>query len=133
MFAQALHCMLHMPSGLAKHTAFILRHSCRAGGLPAAVDVAAALLPAYEHTLNVPYALPKLDLVAIPEFSLGGMENWGIITFEEAEVLATNESELQDRRSATSLIAHELAHQVCPVAVLLLRPSIVPSSFVHDS
>lgn len=49
----------------------------RLESLQFAADTAAAVLPAYEKALGVPYALPKLDLVAIPDFSAGAMENWG--------------------------------------------------------
>jgi hypothetical protein len=42
-----------------------------------AADTAAAILPAYEAALGLAYPLPKLDLVAVPDFSAGAMENWG--------------------------------------------------------
>lgn len=35
----------------------------------------------YEDFFNVKYPLPKQDLLAIPDFKIGAMENWGIITF----------------------------------------------------
>lgn len=50
---------------------------CRVANLQYAADTAAAILPAYEVALGVPYPLEKLDLVAIPDFSAGAMENWG--------------------------------------------------------
>jgi aminopeptidase N len=59
------------------HALRYVPHTCRVGNLQFAADVAAAVLPAYERMLGVPYALPKLDLVAIPDFSAGAMENWG--------------------------------------------------------
>ena len=50
---------------------------CRVDNLQFAADTAAAVLPAFERMFGVPYALPKLDLVAIPDFAAGAMENWG--------------------------------------------------------
>lgn len=85
---------------------------CRAQDLQVALDTAARLLPAYEERLQVPYALPKLDLVAIPDFAAGAMENWGLITFRETDLLATNASGVLGVQRVTSVIAHEMAHLV---------------------
>ncbi|KDD71243.1 hypothetical protein H632_c5473p0, partial [Helicosporidium sp. ATCC 50920] len=46
--------------------------------LDVAADAAAAALPYYEAALQTKYPLPKLDLVAVPDFSAGAMENWGL-------------------------------------------------------
>jgi puromycin-sensitive aminopeptidase len=76
-----------------------------------AADAAAAIVPFYEDTLQVAYALPKLDLVAIPDFSAGAMENWGLITYRQIALSVSPTSSLQDKRYVTIIIAHELAHQ----------------------
>ena len=77
-----------------------------------ALDVAAAVLPAYEALLGVPYPLPKLDLTALPDFAAGAMENWGLVVYRETALLAGNTSGIQQRREVALTIAHELAHMV---------------------
>ena len=58
---------------------------CRKASLQPALEIAAKILPEYEKLFGVPYALPKLDLVAIPDFAAGAMENWGLITYRWAD------------------------------------------------
>lgn len=77
-----------------------------------AADTAAAILPAYEKAFGVPYSLPKLDLVAIPDFSAGAMENWGLITYRQTALLVSQTSSLLDKRYVAKVVAHEMAHQV---------------------
>lgn len=55
--------------------------------------------------------VPKTDMVAVPDFSAGAMENWGLITYRE-HLLVYEEKENSDAllQSSASTIAHELAH-----------------------
>lgn len=76
-----------------------------------AASVASKVVPYYERTFGVAYPLPKLDLVAVPDFSAGAMENWGLITFRPTSLLVSPTSSDRDRRHVTKLIAHEVAHQ----------------------
>jgi tricorn protease interacting factor F2/3 len=59
----------------------------------------------------IPYALPKIHLVAIPEFAMGAMENWGAITFRETRLLVDQTTSTRGRMQIALAIAHELAHQ----------------------
>ncbi|KAJ4769821.1 Aminopeptidase M1 [Rhynchospora pubera] len=77
-----------------------------------ALDVAVKTLDLYKDYFAVPYPLPKLDMVAIPDFAAGAMENYGLVTYRETALL------FDDRHSAASnkqrvavVVAHELAHQ----------------------
>jgi len=60
---------------------------------------------------KIPYALPKVHLVAVPEFPMGAMENWGAITFREILLLIDENTSVRVRVRAAMAIAHELAHQ----------------------
>lgn len=66
----------------------------------------------YEKFFDVKYPLPKQDMVAIPDFSAGAMENWGLITYREAYLLYDPKvSSKMSQHHVASVIAHELAHQ----------------------
>ncbi len=76
-----------------------------------ASDHAARLLPAFEEYYAQPYPLPKLDLVAVPEFAYGAMENWGAISFRESQLLVSPATSTRVRRHTLDTLAHEIAHQ----------------------
>jgi tricorn protease interacting factor F2/3 len=60
---------------------------------------------------GIQYALPKLHLIAIPEFAMGAMENWGAIAFRELLLLVDANTSTQVKRRVSQAVAHELAHQ----------------------
>ncbi|XP_074789090.1 leucyl-cystinyl aminopeptidase isoform X1 [Athene noctua] len=77
-----------------------------------ALNTAVKLLEFYQKYFLINYPLEKLDLVAIPDFQSGAMENWGLITFRETALLFdSNTSSARDKKLITAVIAHELAHQ----------------------
>ena len=66
----------------------------------------------YEELLDVSYVLEKLDMVAIPNFEAGAMENWGLVTYREADLLIKEPRFYQPAtRRVFQVVAHELAHQ----------------------
>jgi len=76
-----------------------------------AAEVAKSAIKFYEEYFDIKFALPKMHLIAVPEFAMGAMENWGAITFRETALLADESSAEQTRRSVAVVVAHELAHQ----------------------
>ena len=77
-----------------------------------ALDVAIKSLEFYNEYFDIPYPMPNLDLIAIPDFEPAGMENWGAITFRESSVLIDEKhSSLSNKQWVATTIAHELAHQ----------------------
>ncbi|VVC38461.1 Hypothetical protein CINCED_3A009639 [Cinara cedri] len=75
-------------------------------------DIGPNILQFYEEFFSIPYPLEKTDLVALPDFAAGAMENWGLVTFREIAMLYNEgvSPNSQKERVAT-VIAHELAHQ----------------------
>lgn len=77
-----------------------------------ALEASLKLLDFYENYFDINYPLPKLDLIAIPDFESGAMENWGLITYRETSLLFdAKTSSASDKLWVTTVIAHELAHQ----------------------
>lgn len=77
-----------------------------------ALDVAARSLDFYEAYFGLKYPLPVLDMIAIPDFSAGAMENWGAVTYRETAILFDPEhSSTGNKQWVALVIAHELAHQ----------------------
>lgn len=76
-----------------------------------ALDVAARCLDFYADYFATAYPLPVLDLIAIPDFDAGAMENWGAVTFREAALFVDAEkSSLANKQWVALVVAHELAH-----------------------
>jgi alanyl aminopeptidase len=76
-----------------------------------AVRMAPPLLKALEEYFGEPYPYAKLDLVAVPEFWAGAMENVGFITFRETILLVDpKEATVRAKRGMASTMTHEMAH-----------------------
>ena len=76
-----------------------------------ALDTSLELLDFYNDYFGVPFPLPKLDHLAIPDFAAGAMENWGAITYREVALLVDPEnSSAGTRQIVASIISHEMAH-----------------------
>ena len=76
------------------------------------LDVTKKFLGEYEKYFGIKYPLPKLDMIAIPDFAAGAMENWGAITFREAILLYDPKtSSTRTKQYIAEVISHEIAHQ----------------------
>jgi tricorn protease interacting factor F2/3 len=77
-----------------------------------ALSLGKRLLKSYENYFGIKYPLPKLDLIAIPDFAAGAMENWGAITFRETILLYDPKtSSTRTKQYIAEVISHEIAHQ----------------------
>ncbi|GLH04429.1 Aminopeptidase [Gryllus bimaculatus] len=77
-----------------------------------ALEVATKVLPYYKEYFQIAYPLPKMDLIAIADFSAGAMENWGLVTYRETCLLVDPENTSAERKQWIALVVgHELAHQ----------------------
>jgi cytosol alanyl aminopeptidase len=69
------------------------------------------LLESLERYFGIGYPYDKLDLIAVPDFAAGAMENAGAITFRDTLLLLNHAAPEWARRSSVAVNAHELAHQ----------------------
>jgi len=77
-----------------------------------ALDLTQRFLRYYEKYFGIKYPLPKLDMIAVPDFASGAMENWGAITFRETILLYDQKtSSSKTKQFIAEVISHELAHQ----------------------
>lgn len=76
-----------------------------------ALDTGVRTIEFYNDYFDVEYPLPKCDHVALPDFSSGAMENWGLITYRETALLASKHTSINARRYIATVITHELSHQ----------------------
>jgi len=76
------------------------------------LEVAIKCLEFYNEYFDIPYPLPVLDMIAIPDFESGAMENWGAVTYRETALLVDDEhTSIQNKQWVALVVAHELAHQ----------------------
>lgn len=71
-----------------------------------ALDIATRTIEYFDEYFGVPYPLPKADHVALPDFSAGAMENWGLITYREIALLVDPKTP----RFRLSTTSHRLLH-----------------------
>ncbi|MGO8757275.1 MAG: M1 family metallopeptidase [Terracidiphilus sp.] len=79
---------------------------------PYALEVEKYVLHYYDDYFGIHYPLKKLDLIGIPDFEAGAMENFGAITFRETDLLIDPKTATIDAKKDVGLVvAHEMAHQ----------------------
>ena len=87
------------PPGRAEHGKF-------------ALDAGVRALEFYNDFFEVAYPLPKLDMICVTEFAMGAMENWGLVTYREVDLMIdAQKASSQQRQRVAIVVAHELAHQ----------------------
>ena len=79
---------------------------------PFALKAAEHLLTYYDHYFGIKFPMKKLDLIAIPDFEAGAMENFGAITYRETDLLVNEkDAATSAKKRVGSVVAHEMAHQ----------------------
>ncbi|KAK9511955.1 hypothetical protein O3M35_000511 [Rhynocoris fuscipes] len=77
-----------------------------------ALEIGPKILRYFESFFQISFPLPKIDMVALPDFAAGAMENWGLITFRESAMLyQLGVSANKHKQRVGTIVAHELGHQ----------------------
>lgn len=75
------------------------------------LDLLSKLIKEYEAYYKIKFPLPKIHLIALPQFGAGAMENWGAITFRESALLVNKSVSFGDKKQISYVVSHEFAHQ----------------------
>ena len=76
------------------------------------LDLAAKTLAFYEKVFGIDFPLPKMDMIAIPDFAAGAMENWGLVTYRVVDLMLDEKaSGAATKERVAEVVQHELAHQ----------------------
>ncbi len=106
---------MHYIESIAKDGTLIRSWACSARDkthLQYSVDEGVKILDFFSDYFQVPFPLKKLDMVALPDFDAGAMENWGLITYREIVLLADpNNRSISSEQYVSLVIAHEISHQ----------------------
>ena len=89
-----------------------------------ALECAVKSLTFYSEFFNIPYPLAKYDMIAIPDFSSGAMENWGLVLYRETCILVDPANSSQSSKQWVAIVVcHETAHQWFGERVVVLVTS----------
>ena len=77
-----------------------------------ALSAAEFVLHYYDTYFGIKYPMPKLDMIALPDFEAGAMENFGAITYRETAMLVDDKNaSVGSKKNVGLVVAHEMAHQ----------------------
>jgi len=77
-----------------------------------ALSAAEYVLHYYDSYFGIKYPMPKLDMIALPDFEAGAMENFGAITYRESDfLLDSRNASVGEQKEVADVVAHEMAHQ----------------------
>ena len=77
-----------------------------------ALSAAEFVLHYYDDYFGIKYPMPKLDMIALPDFEAGAMENFGAITYRETDLLIDEKTaSVGSKKNVALVVAHEMAHQ----------------------
>ncbi len=77
-----------------------------------ALQSAEYILHYYDTYFGIKYPMPKLDMIALPDFEAGAMENFGAITYRETDFLVDEKTaSIEAKKRVALVVAHEMAHQ----------------------
>ncbi|CAF4700745.1 unnamed protein product [Rotaria sp. Silwood1] len=106
-------CLTRHDTGLYRNvTMSVCVQSERKDDLYYALDIATKSIHDFEEQYQINYPLPKCDHIAVPNFDIPGMENFGCIVYSETRLLYNNQTSTSlNQQQVALIITHELSHQ----------------------